>query len=228
VVYIIKSENPSLAWFEALKFIYSNGIKHGDLAREVIDLVVEIENPLEIKDAIDKVFKKHIGENWIKKGADPIFPENEQKISKWHDSYWSRISNYREKKNQIEYVINRLSAKPHSKQLVCVTFDPEIDIQPTRPYNPTMPCLTALDFKVQGNKLNIFALFRSHDFGRKAYGNYIGLGRLMKYICNRTNLKEGLVVCYSRSAHIRVKEFPFVKAMLEELRNKVRENSESF
>jgi len=217
MVHVIKSKDSSLAWFEAVRFIYSNGLKHGELAREVLDLVVEIEKPLQIRKTIDRIFKNHIGEIWIKKGAEPIFPENMQKNSKWYSSYWSRISQYKEKRNQIEYVINRLLTKPHSKQLVCVTFDPEIDIQPNRPYNPTMPCLVALDFKVQKGHLDLFALFRSHDFGRKAYGNYIGLGRLMKYICTRTFLKEGSVVCYSRSAHIRVKEFASIKTILQEL-----------
>jgi len=214
---MIKSGDVSLAWLNALKFIYTNGTKRGELVKELIDLVVEIEKPLLIRKTVNESFKNHIGEVWIRKGAEPIFPDSVSKGLKWYNSYWSRISKYREKRNQIEYVINRLLTKPHSKQLVCVTFEPEIDIQPHRPYNPSMPCLVTLDFKVQERKLNLFALFRSHDFGRKAYGNYIGLGKLMKYICDRTGLEEGVVICYSRSAHIRKKEFTSIKLILEEL-----------
>jgi thymidylate synthase len=107
-----------------------------------------------------------------------------------------------------------------------VTFDPEIDIQSSRPYNPTIPCLVTLDFKVQETYLNLFALFRSHDFGRKVYGNYIGLGRLTKYICTKTALKEVTVVCYSRSAHIRAKELAYVKTILEGLEKSNLEKDE--
>jgi len=39
------------------------------------------------------------------------------------------------------------------------------------PYSPNMPCLTMLDFKDKWFKP--FSVFRSHDFGRKAYGNII-------------------------------------------------------
>jgi thymidylate synthase len=77
-----------------------------------------------------------------------------------------------------------------------------------------MPCLVALDFKYRNGNLGVFALFRSHDFGRKAYGNYLGLGKLLKYISSETGYKMGYVLCYSRSAHIRRREYPTIKKIV--------------
>lgn len=73
-----------------------------------------------------------------------------------------------------------------------------------------------LDIKLRNGKINIFAMFRSHDFGRKAYGNYIGLGKLLNMFCHETGYDIGEVVCYSVSAHIRAKEFNVINTLLED------------
>lgn len=219
-MYIIRAANSSLAWLKATKCIMENGGKCNGL-REIIDLVVEIEQPLEIEKKIDEAFKKYMGAKWIKKGSDAIFPENIENFHSlpWTRTYWTRLKKFRDNTDQLLFIINRLKDKPMSKQLFCVTFDPEIDIQPHRPFNPTMPCLTALDFKFRNGYLGIFALFRSHDFGRKAYGNYLGLGKLLKYICSQVKCDLGTVICYSRSAHIRLKEYPTIYKIVSILKD---------
>ena len=77
----------------------------------------------------------------------------------------------------------------------------------------------AVDLKFRNGKLNLFAMLRSHDFGRKAYGNYIGLGRLLGTLCDQTGYEMGELVCYSISAHIRVRELKLVTAILSEYDN---------
>jgi len=220
-VNVIQGINAAETWLKATRFIVENGRKQGELSKEVINLVSVTHNPLEIFEEVDTLFRKHIGTKWIAKGSDCIFPVGAAKYRKntcrlWSKTYWGRLTRYREKIDQLEFIVHRMERKPHSKQLSCVTFDPESDIQPHRPFNPSMPCLIALDFKFQGEKINIFAMFRSHDFGRKAYGNYIGLGMLLKMVSQKTGYPTGEIVCYSVSAHIRSKEFPSVNALLEE------------
>ncbi len=220
-VNIVEGMNASETWLRAASFIVENGSRQGELSREVINLVSVTHNPLEIYEEVDALFRKHIGSRWIAKGSDCIFPAGVGKYRKnvyrhWSRTYWGRLTRYREKIDQLGFVIHRMETKPHSKQLSCVTFDPESDVQPHRPFNPSMPCLIALDFKFKGGKINTFAMFRSHDFGRKAYGNYIGLGMLLKMLSEKTGYPSGEVVCYSVSAHIRNKEFPSVNALLKE------------
>jgi len=191
-MHIIEAENPSEAWYEAAKFILQNGKNVGNL-KEVLYLFVEIKNPLKVNEEIDNAFKnipalgKKSGREWIEWGINQLNVSSSIQDKSWLDRYITRLTKYRNKVNQLAYVISRLKEKPKSKQLFCTTFDPEVDIKPNMPYNPRMPCLTAIDLKERENKLNLFSLFRSHDFGRKAYGNYLGLGRLLEYLCKESN-----------------------------------------
>lgn len=218
MVYLIQAKNPSEAWFNATKLILSSGNKISGL-KEIIHLLVEIENPLKINEKIDEGFRSLTklgtknGNEWITWSIKQLTPST---TSRWHDTYYSRITKYRDKINQLEWVVEALKRKPNSKQLFCVTFDPELDIKPNMPYSPKMPCLTVLDFKDR-NGLNLFAVFRSHDFGRKAYGNYLGLGRLLKEICEKSNRNLGKVTCFSCSAHIRLSELKQIENTIKEL-----------
>jgi thymidylate synthase len=218
MVQLIQAKNPSEAWLRAVKLILSSGNKVGNL-KEILYLIVEIENPLEIDERVDKTFRslvnlgKKSGNEWITWGIKQLTPST---VLRWHDTYYSRITKYREKTNQLNYVVERLKRKPNSKQLFCITFDPELDIRPNMPYSPKMPCLTALDFKDR-NGLNLFAVFRSHDFGRKAYGNYIGLGKLLREICEKSNRDLGRVICFSCSAHVRLSELKQIENCIKEL-----------
>jgi thymidylate synthase len=212
----VSGANPSETWVKAINFVFESGNRQGGLSREVLNFVSVIQNPLDISVEVDDLFRKYIGSKWIGKGANCIFPVtlNHMNTHLWSKDYWGRLRRYREKVDQIGFVVHRLKNKPHSKQLCCVTFDPELDMQPHRPFNPRMPCLIALDIKFRDGKLNLFAMFRSHDFGRKAYGNFIGLGKLLSMLSRETGYEVGEVVCFSVSAHIRMKEFNSVRSLL--------------
>lgn len=218
VVHAIEGANPSETWMKATSFIVEKGNRQGELSKEILNLVSVTKHPLKIYKEVDDLFRKYVGGKWISKGSNCIFPVESElgSMTSWSRNYWSRLTRYREKVNQLGFIVRRLKNKPHSKQLSCVTFDPEIDIQPHRPFNPSMPCMIALDIKLRNGKINIFAMFRSHDFGRKAYGNYIGLGKLLNMLSNETGYDIGEVICYSVSAHIRAKEFNAISDLLED------------
>jgi len=224
--YLIEAGNPSEAWFEATKYILENGKSVGDL-KEILYLLVEIREPLKINEQIDKAFRgipilgKKSGEEWIEWGINQLDASSLAQDKSWKSRYFTRLSKYRDKVNQLEYVINALQKKPRSKQLFCITFDPEVDIRPDMPYSPRMPCLTVTDFKDRDDKLNLFALFRSHDFGRKAYGNYLGLGKLSAYICKESSRNIGKVICLSLSAHIRSSESKELQRIVSALLKRV-------
>jgi hypothetical protein len=67
MVHVINSKDMSLALLDAIKIIYYKGISRGGLSKEVIDLVVEIKKPLQIRKSIDRSFRNHIGDVCIKK-----------------------------------------------------------------------------------------------------------------------------------------------------------------
>jgi hypothetical protein len=50
--------------------------------------------------------------------------------------------------------------------------------------------------------INMLAVYRNHDFTRRAYGNYLGLCNLLKYIAHETNSQIGTLTCVSSHAFV--------------------------
>lgn len=108
--------------------------------------------------------------------------------------------------DQLQEVENRLSArdkrgnKMHggsTNALVCIVFSPHEDLRAACRYRPRasgLRCLTQIDFKPIGDKLNLMAVFRSQFFDTKAYGNFIALAILLYKMCQKTGYKPGAIV----------------------------------
>ena len=235
MIEIIVAENPSTAWFQVCEKILRHGRRLNNL-REILYVVVEIRHPERIDPRIDQAFRdmKARGNYWVDHTADYMCPRQlefpigdytpETSTTRWSRTYWDRLTRYRDRVNQLQYIVDCLRRKPNSAQLFCAIFDAEIDIypmieNPRRPYMPTMPCLAGLDFKCRDGVVHLFATFRSHDFGRKAYGNYIGLGRVLQAVCQDCGLEAGHVVCASHSAHIRRSELAEIVRICDSLRS---------
>lgn len=69
------------------------------------------------------------------------------------------------------------------------------------------PCLNYLTVQVEtlpeGKKrINLLAVYRNHDFLERAYGNYLGLCKLLEYIASETNSEVGCLTCISSHAYV--------------------------
>jgi hypothetical protein len=53
------------------------------------------------------------------------------------------------------------------------------------------PCLTYCSFQLDGSLLHAVAHYRSQYLVQRAYGNYLGLGRLLRYVSEQTELEMG-------------------------------------
>ena len=62
------------------------------------------------------------------------------------------------------------------------------------------PCLSHLSFSLQDGVVHLSALYRSHDFISRAYGNYVGLGRTLRFVAQQSGLPSGELTCLSSSA----------------------------
>lgn len=66
------------------------------------------------------------------------------------------------------------------------------------------PCLSYLALQLESPKvLNLLAIYRNHDFIQRAYGNYLGLGHVMSFLCEHTDYTVGSLTCVSSHASIR-------------------------
>lgn len=67
------------------------------------------------------------------------------------------------------------------------------------------PCLNYLTVQVEtvgrGKRVSLLAVYRNHDFLERAYGNYLGLCKLLEYIAAETNSEVGSLTCISSHAY---------------------------
>jgi hypothetical protein len=122
-------------------------------------------------------------------------------------SYFDRLTRWQPRGtsvpvNQLETFIERM--REHKTKRTAWFYYPTID--PTRDLGKIMggPCLSAIDLKYETefNALNLFAVYRDHDFAEKALGNYVGLTYLLEFLCEHTKTEAGAVVCASTRARI--------------------------
>jgi thymidylate synthase len=86
---------------------------------------------------------------------------------------------------------------------------------PHRDINRPMgaPCLNYITVQVEyaddscaQKQINLLAVYRNHDFLERAYGNYLGLCNLLKYIAIETRSRVGMLTCVSSRADVKNKK----------------------
>lgn len=134
--------------------------------------------------------------------------------------WWHSWDTSREKSvNQLENIIKKISSGKASR----VVYEIAMENPPTRGndsinfYNPTydrkfvrqmnFPCLSFISIKPEsaekpGGKIHMTALYRNHYFISRAYGNYLGLGWLLKFIAEATGKEAGELLCISSLAKL--------------------------
>jgi hypothetical protein len=118
--------------------------------------------------------------------------------------------------NQLEHVIGRLTAirerghrKSNATELGLTTqADVEMDGELSlRIYGPGIdnrimgfPCLSHITLTLLDKRLHMTALYRNHHYVRRTYGNYVGLGDLLRFIACESGYDPGEMVCVSSHA----------------------------
>lgn len=102
--------------------------------------------------------------------------------------------------NQLERVIEKLQTWPvrNTTGLVFHLSTPTVDAPRTR----GGPCwhYGELLWNADGS-IDLVAVYRNHDFYNKVLGNFIGLGRLLQFICDQSGKKPGKLICHSVHAY---------------------------
>ncbi len=139
----------------------------------------------------------------VKEFAIPLIKE----ANPQHDSYVERIVAWRSRDGgqpvtQLENVIHRMlkekeNAAPKSSTYEIPIFSAGLDAGYLG-----FPCLSHLSFKldVSGEAIHLTALYRNHHFITHGYGNYLGLGRLMRFVAGQVGLRVGELMVVSTHA----------------------------
>ncbi len=121
-------------------------------------------------------------------------------------TYFERLIEFgaerdRQSVNQLERIIQRLSKWPGNYKAAFVMHTSAAHLDSPSPRGG--PCLQYLQLIGAGNDVyDLVALYRNHDFFNKTLGNFVGLGQLLKFICDETGKHPGSLICHSVHAFI--------------------------
>lgn len=105
--------------------------------------------------------------------------------------------------NQVENTIYKLIEAKSKPRPIKVRYEMSI-------YDPSLdkasyigfPCMSFISLKIRGNFLDMTVLYRNQFFGSKAYGNYLGLGRLLEFISRSSGYEVGKLTCIATHANL--------------------------
>jgi hypothetical protein len=212
---------------------------------EIYDLIVEISDPnaedLRVRQAADDLYPEV--DDWTHTVANTIFPSELARTSRTPDDLYARYLKQlprlirRERRNQHGTYFGRLIAYPGPdgpvNQVAYVIktageavasggarwrflYDMNIHVpgRPGRIYG--FPCLAYINVKLRKDELLITAHYRNHYFVERAYGNYLGIARLQRYIADKSGLRAGPLICISGHAE-------FGRVSIQDVRTVLRE-----
>lgn len=218
MAYLIKSNNCLTAWRDVCQYILTNG--------DGFNMLVQIENPLSyspeqlteitnsavisataVSNVINTIFPAKLRSRNLNLSNQQFYDKHEQiylKGKKVHRKNRSRWGTYflrftkfgTGSKNQLQPIIDGINNRANNQKACYIMHVSSIDLD-----NNTRvignPCLQYVQFGVYNNALHLSAVYRNHDFLTKALGNYIGLSKLLEFVCSETNSRIGTVTVQS-------------------------------
>ncbi len=121
-------------------------------------------------------------------------------------SYARRLRDYGGR-DQVAWVIERLSADPETRSATITTFEPHTDTS-------YIPCVSLLDFWRVPGALELIVYAHSLDFGKKAYGNLVELARLQHGVAGAIGAPVGSLVIHAKSAHLYQPEYELMRDLV--------------
>ena len=102
--------------------------------------------------------------------------------------------------NQLERAICALRTWRNNPKAALVIHTSSADTDSPRPIGG--PCLQYVEVLCSDkDSVSLLAVYRNHDYFEKVFGNFIGLGQLLRFICKETNRNPGPLICHSAHAY---------------------------
>lgn len=217
--HLIESVNIKLAYCNAVEFLSSN---HW----EYFNLIVQITNPdtFDIEDVREfNEFYRSISVPSPKIVASTIFPQGmyksagsrdelyrkyesrlypKAKYGRW-GTYFERMINYRHNStsiNQLENIISKINSRAIDQKAAYTIYIQYPGNETTRIMGA--PCLNYLAIQIKAGQIGALAVYRNHDFLTRAFGNYLGLCNLIKFLSLETENEVGMLTCISSHAYV--------------------------
>lgn len=206
----VKCKSIGEAWIESCRQIFKKGkpMKDGDQhLKELLHFILTIKNPGTKDRIIDKYGDKQMIDWMVANFLEQKrVPELKNALS-----YGTRLFNYNGK-DQVAWIVQKLKGKQETKAATIPMLMPNED-------ESYIACVSMLDFKIRGKKLNLVAMCRAIDFGKKVYANMIALHKIQQIVAEKLNIPTGELVMYVVSAHIYDEDYKKIEKILNETKN---------
>ena len=185
--------------------IYTDNAGEQADAKELFDVTAEVQNA-DLPDAIIERHKVREEYDWMVRNftAQGEVPELHHE-----NSYASRLHSYMGKKNQVDWLVDRLRSNPTTRSAAITMFEPLTD-------EGYIPCVSLLDFQENAGQLNMTAYCRALDFGCKAYVNLVMLRLIQNDIAEKVGMNCGKLTLLVKSAHFYLRDRDKVLKILRE------------
>ncbi|MEM5831514.1 MAG: thymidylate synthase [Candidatus Aenigmatarchaeota archaeon] len=213
------------AWVKILDLILKYGslklTEYEEPQKEYLNVVVTLGlygNNYELESEFFEFINKKEFENHVNEVINPKKPFGVEY------TYGERIFKHRFGKNQLKYLINKLSKHPYSRRALIISWDHEIDKSSKNP-----PCIIGIQGTITDNFYNHTVFIRSNDMFRGWPVNFLAQIELAKKIVNeinkkaKTDLSIGCVTSISTSAHIYKHDWLNAYKVLEKYSYKTKE-----
>lgn len=223
---VIRGENVTEAWKKSINHLLQ---KNG---HQEYNLIVEVENPTRDDIETRKRFNElliRMDYQSVETVSNTIFPYGMWKKSDNRSNFYERFIkvypilrkisanskgtyfgrlvqwSYGTDKcfNQIENSINKLEREKNNGRGIRVMYEMSI-YDPALDNNNQMgfPCMSFMSIKVRNGFVDLTAIYRNQFFVQKAYGNFLGLGRLLEFIANESGYNVGKLTCIATHADL--------------------------
>lgn len=187
----IQAETIGRCWLDSIQCILEHGQVYHDEdvgMHEVLGLSVEIARPAESDPVIAAHGDKEVLlRTFAKFARGASLPDRPF-------TYGERIYDMAGV-DQFEWLVERLLSKPDTKSATINLLVPGSTAA-------SLPCLTTLDAKIRGGKLDLQFFFRSQNIFGRQYANLEALARLQCDLARRCGAEMGTLRGYVASAHI--------------------------
>jgi len=216
--HLIQSNNCLTAWRDACNYMIQNG--------DGFNLMVLIDNPLaftdlqlaeitntriilpkNLADVVNTIFPSKLHTRSAGLNNSQFYDLHEQLYNRgktmhsrnnglW-GNYFLRFTKFGStKKNQLQKIIDNINSR-NNQYAACYIMHVSSADTDSNTRNIGNPCLQYVQFGQVGNTLNLTAVYRNHDFLTKTLGNYIGLSKLLEFVCQETGRNIGTFACHS-------------------------------
>ena len=194
------------AWLEVSRRILVDGVAaewDGAATRELANLTIAVAEP-DPADSTIAALADPAWLDWMRRN----FTQPADVPELGHARSYARRLRDRDGRDQVAWVIDRLSANPAARDATITTLEPATDAT-------YVPCVSLLDFWLPDGRLELVVYAHSLDFGKKAYGNLVELARLQHEVAAALGARPGELVLHVKTAHVYEPEWAAMRQLVE-------------